>query len=272
MEINGLDDDLFKRLINNVVTKMNKVQGKQMQADDFKLVLRAKKLTDLSKIPVVVMQLLTVWFDNEPIGESQCEIYSNMIEFLLKRYYKKREIVSEMEDMEVDDCSRDRQIPKCLQNNMYCKVHMELLTKVATLAYNTLFTDNEETSLVFDRRIAKKYLSDPEIEMSLAVGILTQEKVLGKMSIRQSHISFIHKTFQEYLAALYVALSPGMVTNVEEKIKRVCCSIEKILEMSQIFMFLSGLCPKVMVNLDEHLRQTVSEDSMTQKYRGENIF
>ena len=148
---------------------------------------------------------------------------------------------------------------------------MELLSKLAILAYNTLFTDNEESSLVFDRRIAKKYLTDQEIEMSLAVGILTQEKVIGKMSIRQSHISFIHKTFQEYLAALYVALNPGMVTNVEEKIKRVCCSIEKIQEMSQIFMFLSGLCPEVMVNLHEHLRQTVSEDSRTQRYRGEII-
>ena len=93
--------------------------------------------------------------------------------------------------------------------------------------------------------------------MSLAVGILTQEKVLGKMSIRQSHISFIHKTFQEYLAALYVALSPETGTNVEEKIKRVCCFIEKVLEMSQIVMFLSGLSPEVMVNLHEHFRQTV---------------
>ena len=132
-------------------------------------------------------------------------------------------------------------------------------------------TDNKESSLVFDRRIAKKYLTDKEFEMSLAVGILTQEKLIGKVSTRQSRISFIHKTFQEFLAALYVALSPGMVTNVEEKIKHICCSIEKILEMSQIFMFLSGLCPKVMVNLHEQLRQTVSEDSGTQRYRGENI-
>ena len=160
---------------------------------------------------------------------------------------------------------------QCLQSQIYCKAHMELLSKLATLAYNTLFTDNKESSLVFDRRIAKKYLTDQQIEMSLAVGILTQEKVIGKISIRQSHISFIHKTFQEYLAALYVALSPGMVTNVEEKIKRVCCSIEKILEMSQIFMFLSGLCPEVMVNFHEHLRQTVSEDSRTKRYRGEII-
>ena len=64
--------------------------------------MRAKKLSNLSKTPVVVMQLLTVWFDNEPLGQSQCEIYSNMIEFLLKHYCKKREIVSEMEDIEVE--------------------------------------------------------------------------------------------------------------------------------------------------------------------------
>ena len=70
---------------------------------------------------------------------------------------------------------------------------------------------------------------------------------------------------------MYVALSPGMVTNVEKKIKHVCCTIEKILEMSQIFMFLSGLCPQAMVNLHEHLRRTVSEDSGTQRYRGEII-
>ena len=145
-----------------------------------------------------------------------------MIEFLLKRYCKKREIVSEMEDIEVDDCNRDRQTPMCLQNNTYCKVYKELLSKLATLAYNTLFTDNVESSLVFDRRIARKYLTDQKIEMSLAVGILTQEKVIGKMSIRQSHVSFIHKTFQEYLAALYVASTERMVTTVEEKIKQMC--------------------------------------------------
>ena len=98
-----------------------------------------------------------------------------------------------MEDIEVGDCSRDRQTPVCIKNNMYCKVYMELLSKLATLAYNTLFTDHKESSLVFDRRIAKKYLTDKEI------GMLIQEKVIGKMSIRQSHISFIHKTFQEYL-------------------------------------------------------------------------
>ena len=270
MELNGLEDDLLESLIWKVIHILNKQHGKEMDAEDFEEELEEKKLTDLSKIPVVVMQLLTVWFDNVPLGQSQCEIYSNMIEFLLKRYCKKREIASEMEDIEVDNCSRDRQIPMCLQNQMYCKVHMELLSVLATLAYNTLFTDNEESSLVFDRRIARKYLTDSNIEMSLAVGILTQEKVIGKMSIRQSHVSFIHKTFQEYLAALYVAWNLGMVTNVEEKIKRVCCSIKKIFEISQIFMFLSGLCPEVMVDLHEHLRQTVSEDSRTQRYRGEN--
>ena len=93
------------------------------------------------------MQLLTVWFDNEPLGESQCEIYSNMIEFLLKRYCRKREIVFEMEVIEVGDCCRDRQTPMCLQSQIYCKAHMELLSKLATLAYNTLFTDNHHLYL-----------------------------------------------------------------------------------------------------------------------------
>ena len=85
----GLDDDLSKRLIGNVVTNMNKVHEKEMQADDFELE-RAKKITTPSKIPVVVVQLLTVSFDNESLRDCQCEICSNMIEFVLKRYCKKR--------------------------------------------------------------------------------------------------------------------------------------------------------------------------------------
>ena len=59
----------------------------------------------------------------------------------------------------------------CLQDNMHCKVHMKLLSKLATLAYKSRFADNEESSLVFDRRFAKKYLTDKEIEKSLEVGI-----------------------------------------------------------------------------------------------------
>ena len=144
LELNGLEGHLVKSLIHKVVTQMNKVHGKDMNAKDFKQELKLNKLKALSNIPVVVMQLLTVWFDNKPLGKSQCEIYSNMIEFLLKRYCQKREIASVMEDIEVDDCSRDKHIPVCLQNQIYCKAQMEPLAKLATLAFNTLFTDNNE--------------------------------------------------------------------------------------------------------------------------------
>ena len=77
LELNGLGDDLLEHLISKVVCKLNELYGKDMKANVFKYELQNKKLIVLSKVPIVVMQLLTVWFDNEPLGESQCEIYSN---------------------------------------------------------------------------------------------------------------------------------------------------------------------------------------------------
>lgn len=272
LELNPLSSVLLKKLIGNVVRKLNELYNKEMDALDFEeLVLRKNAMTALSQIPLIVMQLVTLWFDNEPIGKSQCEIYLNMILFLLNYSRKKRENDVEMEERNAKQSfSNDGQILQLFQMNINFKISRELLLKLGELAFHTLFCDQQQSLLIFDmEKYARKYLSVKDIEIVREVGILTHEKGFGMISRRQSDVSFLHKTFQEFLASLYVALTTEkeMQMNLVEKIKSTCCSMDKILEFSQIFMFICGLCPQVMSQFYEHLRHTVCSDYVTKKYR-----
>ncbi|XP_052763497.1 uncharacterized protein LOC128205684 [Mya arenaria] len=115
----------------------------------------------------------------------------------------------------------------------------EFLDSLSKLAFNKLFSPNEDDTIVFG--IPKDQLEKKYQRLSLESGIMSCSSKIGERFVS---FQFLHKTLQEYLSALYLAKSSRSdlikhcqhVQEVYSHSRR-----EGVLSMRQMFLFLCGM-------------------------------
>ena len=129
-------------------------------------------------IPILAVQLLCLWFEEGSLAESKTEIYKCMVDMLVRNV-----------DTE-DSCYPE--------NNTFFQ-------SLERLAFYTLYSEVNHQTLVFNSSLVMKYLSKQYIKRSLQSGLLTEHRNYTR-SLRAptGSFSFLHKTFQEFLAARYI--------------------------------------------------------------------
>ena len=135
-------------------------------------------------------------------------------------------------------------LPSCFDDHEFCQSSKPLLFVLSKLAFQTLLSDDQESSLVF--KSTKKgcyHLSPAEVNICLKIGILCQDKILQNSVSPFKRISFLHKTFQEFLAAMFVSLDQSETKPCAETLQQFCSTVKKCLDMSNVLTFISGLCP-----------------------------
>jgi hypothetical protein len=139
------------------------------------------------------------------------------------------------------------------------------------LAFYALFGSENRQMLVMDYKFATQYLKPDELQTCLKLGLLSQNKVYGPVSRHIHNVSFQHKTIQEYLAAFYMQSTLQVQSSVSQNIHQLavqtCNRLSNILEMSEVFIFLSGFSSAVYLNISRKLIQIVNDDENTQRYR-----
>ena len=131
-----------------------------------------------------------------------------------------------------------------------------LLLKLGKIAYDDLIST--ESHLVFDRDSLQEELGETELMFALKVGLISQMRAPGRSHIPKVSIEFLHKSIQEALAALYI------VSNESEMFPYLCeycCTVDKVMELSNVVIFLSGLDPALGGKFSQHLVHIVSDDS-----------
>ncbi|XP_045161673.2 uncharacterized protein LOC123526543 [Mercenaria mercenaria] len=249
---------LSGKLANKVISYLNGKFQTSKSVEAFFSLLDEKQLWKVSEVPLIVLQLLCLWYDGEQLGDSQCQIYSNMINLLFERHARGS-------DVHVND--NTQKLPLCFDSNAECKKYSKLLIKLGKLAFDRLCSFNQEQELVFERTVALNVLDENDLDMCLKIGILTQSKhVDNKLTRRRSNVSFLHKTYQEFLAALYVS----NIEDVEETqiaIFKSGFTVPKILGFEMLFTFMAGLNSDIMPVLLRSLVSYISKDKRTEEYR-----
>ncbi|KAH3786028.1 hypothetical protein DPMN_164128 [Dreissena polymorpha] len=123
---------------------------------------------------------------------------------------------------------------QCFSKTRYIEPNVNILEALSKAAF--YFTCTTKRSLVFSEPEIRKYLSEQEFQFSLDSGILTERYCFS--TPRQSQLSFLHETLQEFLAAYYIAKYPKDVISFITSRKR---GKYFVLEMSQVIKYLGGL-------------------------------
>lgn len=260
-----------EKLIHNVVNNLTGEENNEESVKAFLGEMHTKDINDLGSTPVLLIQLICLWIDGRTLSSSKCSIYFSIVDYILHvgvervRRLSKTTVLSYI-NRNLDDHHK----PTNLSRYQLCESFSNFLIVVGELAFKGLFLERKESSLVIKSTVVENLLTENELWCCLHMGILTRNKRI-RVSENLYTYSFIHKTFQEFFAALYIQAFTG-ASHVTDTVLRVCNSLSIIIEMSHVFVFLSGLRHDAMQTFSEKICEVVSRDSFTQHFRRTVLF
>lgn len=264
VELIELDESTVLKLAEKVIYILEASNKKGKILGDFMKETEEKGIHELIYTPMLLIQMICLWYDGRPLGKTKCQIYGNIVEFVLQcgqvklQNYLMQQEAESHKGLQTDP-------PKCLQEYESFLQHYLHLIDVGAFALKTLTNKERESNLVFESRKVEESLSMDVIQFCLQTGILTKSRIRLSVSKYMSKYSFIHKTFQEYFCALF--LSTLSERECAEKISSVSADVENILEYSNVIIFLSGMRPEYMGCISKELSRSISADPLTSSYR-----
>ncbi|XP_060589553.1 uncharacterized protein LOC132744789 [Ruditapes philippinarum] len=259
IELVQLSEDSTLQLEKNALSKMTGVpDGDELMSKtrDLNKVIDDCGLQHMQTIPLLLMFITCLWCNGIPIGNSKLDVYTKIIEFLLSRTAKKYPEIQPSCDSSASD------IPEYFRNHNFIKTFYSLIKSLSELAYQTLFNETKENTLVFDGSVAKTYLKADDMKISLFSGILSESRT--KTLIKEiTKVSFSHKTVQEYFAAIFISYHSDAQKIIMEK----CRNVQDILDMSIVWKLIIEMNADLMYAISNDLMSVINEDAITREQR-----
>ncbi|XP_045156245.2 uncharacterized protein LOC128545985 [Mercenaria mercenaria] len=289
--IKGFDDKAsLKNMIGKTVPILNKTFEKDKVSSDCEMALENQSVENLKHTAIMLQQLICLWFDDKLRSEtSRCALYSEMLDLFFDWHEKKypddplfTEMMKKSEDL------KNVELPRYLRDTEVCKSYSYIIQDVSQLAYETLFNNTKETSLSFDSSTFERLKISKEVKSCcLKLGILSEDKCISfsASKSRRSAIAFVHKSLQEYLAAVYIAIrcekhtapsadsgNADLSDHCAQRIKDIfskCTTLDEVLEQANVFIMLCGLEPRIATFISKYIYDIVTVDKRVQEYRRE---
>ncbi|XP_060582000.1 uncharacterized protein LOC132738514, partial [Ruditapes philippinarum] len=246
---------LTERILQRLKSYPNK-DALQLDVTAYITGIESSQNDELISVPLLLIYTICLWCDGVQIGNSKCELYINIVELLFSRTIQKHGNLQQLCDLSESD------IPKCFAKYENCTKCSSLLMCLGKLAYLTLFNETKETTLVFDRSVAEKYLSIDEMNFTLNAGVLS-ESTSKTLTKKFSKVSFSHKTVQEFFAAIFISSE----NEAQKTVVETCRNAQVILDMSKIYEFISKMNSNRMCVILNDLKSVINEDEKTYGYR-----
>ncbi|XP_060594675.1 uncharacterized protein LOC132749026 isoform X1 [Ruditapes philippinarum] len=261
LEMIGIDKEGKKALITNILKHFGSCDDQselENSLKEFEKKVARRNVNDLETSPMLLLYMICLWQDGKPLGDSRCDLYCNILEMLLQK-------VAQRQQQEVEINQNDSTYkPECFKGKEHCCKNIHFVKKLSHLAFLTLFNQSSaENRLVFNEDIAKKNMSESCIEFWLKTGILTQIVRSKRLTSRDIRISFIHKTFHEFLAALHVAFNQKE-TNI---VIKSCPDINSVLLNASCLQNLCGLSPTASQTVLNGIANVISNSCQTKSLR-----
>ena len=133
-------------------------------------------------------------------------------------------------------------------------------TELCKLAFEKLFAKDGRSAIVFSTRDCKDDLKT----FALKCGILTEKKSKS-VSFNSHHLSFQHKTFQEFLASVHLSLHDDLLaTDIEPRYyneSNLNQYFEASKELERIFVFMCALDGNTAEKMSEYLNKLDKNDT-----------
>ena len=228
LEIEGTSN--AKKLGENVVAILNQQTEKLIAFRDVKKYVRKKGADNLMGVPILLLQIVCLYFDGEEVSNSQCKLYASIFDMMIGRHSQ--------------EFTEQRYTCESHLPLFFDKTNIELcwtqFLATAKLAFEKLFQQGH-SSVVFNSKSCN--LDNNVRTFARVCGLLTEKKSRSYSS-SVSHLSFTHKTFQEFLAAVYMSINEELFETVIKPRYASCDqgSLERCLnDLAQVFRFTCGL-------------------------------
>ncbi|XP_060574267.1 uncharacterized protein LOC132731982 [Ruditapes philippinarum] len=279
LKLKGFDFRCEREMINRTVSQLNVKRHANKEAGDCRKKLEEESLESLKQVPIMLQQLICLWFDGKLDKTSRCAIYTGMLEL----FFTWNDMKTTRTSTRLMKGTQKVNLPQYLVDKTKLKLNCHFIYEVSQLAYETLFNCPKDKSLTFDICMFDELeISDEVRENCLKLGIMTEDECpsLSVSEPPSSLFSFIHKSMQEFLAAVNICInfnakigSSDSTGNVElakkffYEVFQNCSTVNDILEQSNVIIMLSGLEPRLATHVSKYIYDTVSEDCRVQVYR-----
>ena len=234
LELQGIDN--YEELIQCILEKAE-YPDPEKSCSEFLSQIRDSNMTDLLQFPLMLISALNIWDMNKTLSSSMCINYSKMVEGFFSRA-KSANRIEELEQERRNEICLE--LPDCFRHTDLRKQNAGLIIKLGKLAYDLLFNDEQDSSLIFSGQTIKDYLTEVELSTSLATGILSQAQIISRSIRKNVSYSFCHKSFQEFLGALWLSMEQS---NLMIKFTKQFESIHDLLANRVFILFMCGLSP-----------------------------
>ncbi|XP_060579745.1 uncharacterized protein LOC132736604 isoform X1 [Ruditapes philippinarum] len=279
LKLKGFDFRCEREMVDRTVSQLNSSRHASKSAWVCKQKLTEKSLKNLKQVPIMLQQLICLWFDGKLDKTSRCAIYTSMLEL----FFTWNDMKTTGTSTRLMKGTQKVDLPKYLADKTKLRLNRHFIYEVSRLAYETLFNCPKDKSLTFDICMFDELeISDEVRENCLKLGIITEDECpsLSVSEPSSSLFSFIHKSMQEFLAAVNIGInfnakiglsdSTGNVELVKKficEVFRNCSTVNDILEQSNVIIMLCGLESRLATHVSKYIYDTVSEDSRVQEYR-----
>ena len=281
LKLKGLNSDGVAELSKKVIKILTGAFGDDTQDEDgvndfdeqasecvehFKSV----GLSESVKIPLILIFMVECWFENEK--QLSPSLTCNLISLLIILLQRGKQKLSESDKTAYKTLKstwcREDEIPACFGEDTKISKHYGLLLQLSHLAYQGLSSKSKELSLVFKEKQLNQYFKQGETDVCYKFGLLSKSKMstslMGPINVS---VSFYHKLVQEFFAALWIIEK----TDAFDTEKETLTSIDKVLEMENVILFVCGLQPSLGTKLTEHFADMCNNDPAVVKHRSLGI-
>ncbi|XP_053381559.1 uncharacterized protein LOC123556485 [Mercenaria mercenaria] len=212
--------------------------------------LKEKNIEYLKFIPLLVKLLICIWFENGVLETSKTAIYSSIINLMVlqaeEKYSENQQFLKMIAIVNTSTC----ELSSCLNSFPKLVRYSSLFLSVSKFAFDMLFRRKCGSLLVYKlAEIAQYGLTEEEVYLCLQLVILSQKTVFQDSKISNIRsLSFNHKTFQDYFAAMYLSIN-GADINVINEVCDFCDTIHQFYEMLSILMFLGEMNQEVVYKI-----------------------
>ena len=278
----GLSGQSVAKIIENILFKIYGMEGEKLKSRfvDYCKKVTEETITGIMRIPMMLIAACHLWCeDGSGCSESivnvhsfsRTHLYLSLLNQMIKTAAnrkckqegrKQNSVALYLEEKE-ENPSTQPGLSASLSKFHYVSHVYDMLQPFCELAYKDLLSP--ETKLVFLKGKLETQLGESQVELAHKLGLISQAKVRGKLNDPQNvSVSFYHKSVQELLAAMH--LSRGD-TDTVTSFREYCSSVEKVMEMGTLIMFVMGLEPRLGCELSEHINEITNRDKDFGEYR-----
>ena len=183
-----------------------------------------KTLPAYMEIPLMLIVMVCFWFDKGKIEDTLTKNIAGMIEFMFKyaegfqtgknKNKKRKKEGEKIHELKEEWSKSAGTLPCQLRQKDVLVPYSGLVFKVSKLAFESFFNPDFRIRLTFSEEDLLRYFSEDELDVAMKIGILSQSEVTESALCPMTTLSFIHKTFHEYLAGVYLTIQ---FTSLTEK-------------------------------------------------------